>query len=188
MFNLTVHLIFLLWQSMEKTCCRNSKLATNYCRICPHLSNLISYWRKRGETLKKWWPTCNKSWLWGSCRHFSLGTGEMMRWRTRDVVHTWPASEITLPPCQPSQPFRGMAIPTMGLFFTLLDCELHRGPVLWPPLCADLWGSCWYTVWLQISHIFYINLLLSLIQSDLSPLPLKLFQGKNLVDSCALVT
>lgn len=52
MFNPTVHLIFLLWQSMEKTCCQNSKLATNYCPICPHLSNLISYWRKRGETLK----------------------------------------------------------------------------------------------------------------------------------------
>lgn len=32
----------------------------------------------------------------------------------------------------------------MDLFFTLLDCEIHRGPLLWPLLwpllCADLWS------------------------------------------------
>lgn len=153
--------------------------------------HILATWSLTGEKEAKhlkWWPPCNKWWLSGSCHHFSLGTGEMMRWRQEPVVHTWPASEITLLPCQPSQPFRWMAMPTMDLFFTLLDSELHRGSVLWPPLCADLWESCWYTAWLQISHIFYINLLRSLIESDLSPLPLKLFQGKNLVYSSAFVT
>lgn len=122
MFNPTVRFIFFLRQSMEKTCCRNSKLATNYCPTCPHLSNLISYWRENQAKHLKWWPTCNKWWLSGSCHHFSLGTGEMMRWRP--VVPTWPPWDHTASmPAIPAFQGNGYA---------------HDGPLLLSP---GLWAA-----------------------------------------------